>query len=350
MERIKRLRFRNWHLAVPLFALMACDKTTENPRVTLEQPVNFPPIQYALQNNPVTTSGFELGRALFYDGQLSRNGSINCGSCHQQSAAFTHRGHIVSHGIDDKLGTRNSPAIMNLAWQTDFFWDGGVHDLDLQPIAPIQNPVEMDEKMANVLNKLRADSYYPRKFSEAFGSNEITSERFLKALSQFMITLVSAHSRYDGYKRNEGDTLSALELSGLKLFQQKCASCHAGDLFTDLSFRDNGLDEHNKADSGRFRVTLNKEDKFKFKVPSLRNVELTAPYMHDGRFRNLELVLDHYASNVHDNPNLDPLLKQNGQLGIPLTAEEKVKIIAFLKTLTDHQFITDKRFSEFSTN
>ena len=315
------------------------------PRILVNAPFNFPAIRYKLELNPVTNAGFELGRALFYEGKLSRDGSINCGSCHQQAAAFSHRGHVVSHGINDRLGIRNAPPIMNLAWQKDFFWDGGVHDLDLQPIAPIQNPVEMDEKISNVLAKLKEDSYYVSKFKDAFGSSEITTERLLKALSQFMVVLVSPNSRYDLYVRG-GESLSAIELKGLDLFKQKCASCHSSELFTDLSYRDNGLDETYSLDSGRYRITLNGQDKFKFKVPSLRNAEVTAPYMHDGRFRNLELVLDHYANNVHNSNNLDPLLKQNGQLGIPMTLEEQASIIAFIKTLTDHDFITDSRFSE----
>jgi cytochrome c peroxidase len=333
-------------LSSTMSLLVGChNKDAVEPNIAIAAPASFPEVQYRVELNPVTNAGFELGRALFYEGKLSRDGSINCGSCHQQSAAFSHKGHIVSHGIHDRLGTRNAPPIMNLAWQKDFFWDGGVHDLDLQPIAPIQNPVEMDEKIANVLVKLKADAYYVSKFKDAFGTSEINTERMLKALSQFMVVLVSYNSRYDQYKRGT-EVLSATELKGLDLFKQKCSSCHSTELFTDLSYRDNGLDETQRIDSGRFRITLNTKDKFKFKVPSLRNAEVTAPYMHDGRFRNLELVLEHYANNVHDNVNLDPLLKQNSSLGIAMTPEEQANIIAFIKTLTDKDFITDARFSE----
>jgi cytochrome c peroxidase len=327
--------------------LTCCDGEPE-PEMRIDAPVNFPSITYNTQKNPVTTKGFELGRSLFYDGILSRDGTISCGSCHQQGAAFSHRGHIVSHGIDDKLGTRNAPPIMNLAWQKYFLWDGGVHDLDLQPVAPIQNPVEMDEKLERVLDKLRNHESYPDKFDQAFGSNEINTERLLKALSQFMVTLVSGNSRYDKYKRGEGEVLTSDEIEGLNLVQQKCASCHSTDLFTDLSFRDNGLDETTKTDYGRYAITLKETDRFKFKVPSLRNAEVTAPYMHDGRFRNLDMVLDHYAEGVHNNANLDPLLKQGDVLGISLTKDDKARIIAFIKTLTDQQFLRDVRFSEAS--
>lgn len=181
-----------WYVGVLSVWMASCKTPVEEPRIAVEQPANFPPVHYDLQKNPVTNEGFALGKALFYENKISRDGTINCGSCHQQSAAFTHKGHMVSHGIDDKLGKRNSPGIMNLAWQPDFFWDGGVHDLDLQPIVPIENPVEMDEKLGNVLTKLRADPKYVDKFKAAFGSDQINTERFLKALSQFMVTLVSA--------------------------------------------------------------------------------------------------------------------------------------------------------------
>jgi cytochrome c peroxidase len=317
-----------------------------NDRAVMTMPLNFPAVEYDLKKNPITNNGFELGRSLFYDPILSRDGSISCGNCHIQSAAFSHRGHIVSHGINDLLGTRNAPAMANLAWQKDFFWDGGVSDLDLQPIGPIENPVEMDDKVLNVLQKLRAHPTYPDRFNEVFGSKEILTEHFLKALSQFMITLVSSNSRYDKYIRNEGEMLSDDELDGMKLVQQKCSPCHSSDLFTDQTYRNNGLDQSNKTDEGRYIVTLNQADKFKFRVPTLRNAEVTAPYMHDGRFRNLELVLDHYANGVENNATLDTLLKQGGILGISLTSEEKRKIIAFIETLTDHEFLTNRRFEE----
>jgi cytochrome c peroxidase len=330
----------------------ACSKTPvpepepTAPVTIFTKPSHFPDPVYKLENNPVTEAGFQLGKALFYDGILSRDGSISCGSCHIQSWAFTHHGHDLSHGIDDRLGTRNTPAIQNMAFYKEFFWDGGVHDLDLQPVGPIENPVEMDESLANVLVKLRAHPQYPGQFEKVFGSREITTTHFLKALSQFVVMLTSSNSRYDQWKLQKG-TLSTTELEGYAIFEQKCSSCHTTELFTDQTYRNNGLSIETNKDPGRYEITLQETDRYTFKVPSLRNVARTWPYMHDGRFTTLQQVLNHYDSGVHDTPNLDPLLKQNGRLGIPLSPDEKSKIIAFLHTLTDEQFLTDPRFAEF---
>ena len=346
----------------------ACSKVEQvviQPDKLFVAPDNFPKPVYILEKNPVTQEGFDLGKSLFYDGLLSRDGSMSCGECHRQDYAFTHHLHDLSHGIDNQIGLRNAPALQNLAWEKTFGWDGGVFDLDLFSISPIENPVEMDEKVGNVLEKLRKTSKYPPMFKNAFGTTEITSERFLKALSQFMLALISVNSRYDKYMRKEnGATLSETELAGMAVFKQKCASCHAGELFSDGSFRNNGLPptERSQAiitivngekkvslvpviDDGRARVTEQLEDKNKFKVPSLRNIEASKPYMHDGRFQTLEEVLNHYTNTVTNTSNLDPLLHQNGKLGISLTDTEKAQIIAFLKTLTDRQFLVDKRFT-----
>ncbi|MGB0523623.1 MAG: cytochrome-c peroxidase [Flammeovirgaceae bacterium] len=315
--------------------------------VAFEQPSHFPDPLYHLETNPVTTDGFLLGKKLFYDGQLSRDGSISCGSCHIQAAAFAHKDHDLSHGVDDLLGTRNAPPIQNLAWSTSLFWDGGVHDLDLLPLVPIKNPVEMDEDPANVLNKIRNDAEYPPLFEAAFGDEEITSTRFLQALSQFMVTMVSANSKYDRYLLGE-EVLSPEEQAGMQLVEQKCTPCHGGFLFSDQSFRNNGLPIFFLNDTGRELITLNEDDRYKFKVPSLRNIAVTQPYMHDGRFWTLEEVLEHYTSNVQDNATLDPIFKiSDTERGIPLTTDEQGKIISFLHTLTDQEFLSDPKFSEF---
>lgn len=310
--------------------------------IRFEVPKNFPAPNYRFENNSITPEGFALGKALFYDGILSRDGSVSCGSCHQQSAAFTHFDHPVSHGIDDQLGTRNAPALVNLAWQNEFFWDGGVHDLDLQPPVAIENPVEMDEKLDHVLEKIRQHSQYPSMFEKAFGTKEVTTARFLKSMSQFMLMLVSSNSKYDRFIRNEGVKLTQDEADGLALFRQKCATCHPEPLFTDNSFRNNGLVQ--RSDEGRKRITLREEDAFTFKVPTLRNVATSMPYMHDGRFKTLEDILDHYSEGVQPSATLDPALSAGG---MKLTQTEKQKIIAFLKTLTDEDFLEDTRFSEF---
>lgn len=368
---MKRLKISLFGVAVILWWMAACTKATETPAPVAEPkplfaiPQNFPQPVYALDKNPITQDGFLLGKTLFYDGILSRDGSISCGECHRQDFGFTHHLHDLSHGIDNQIGLRNAPPLHNLAWGKSFMWDGGVFDLDLFSVAPIENPVEMDEKMGNVLEKLRKSPTYPALFKKAFGTEEITTERFLKSLSQFMLTLVSANSRYDKYIRKEGVMLTATELAGLELFKQKCASCHAGELFTDDSFRNNGLPIFREryqpvtkvvdgvtktvmelvVDDGRMRITELLSDKNKFKVPSLRNIEHTQPYMHDGRFATLTEVLNHYAGGVADTQNLDPLLKQNGRLGIALTDTEKTQIIAFLRSLTDTEYLSDKRFA-----
>jgi cytochrome c peroxidase len=327
----------------------ACSKDGSQeiePEALFTVPANFPKPVYDFSKNPITNGGFELGKALFYDGNLSRDGTISCAECHSQPSAFTHHGHDLSHGIDNKIGIRNAPPVQNMAFQKEFFWDGGVFDLDLFSIAPIENPVEMDEKLGNVLDKLRNQEKYTSLFQKAYGSKEITTERFLKALSQFMLTLVSANSRYDKYIRKEqGGGLTADELEGLEIFKQKCASCHSGELFTDQSYRNNGLPVYNKDDTGRQRITALAEDSYKFKVPSLRNISVTAPYMHDGRFYSLDAVLNHYSDGVTDSKTLDGLLKNNQSLGIALSKDEKTKLIAFLKTLTDEEFLKNKKFA-----
>ncbi len=318
-----------------------------------KKPTNFPEPVYDFAKNPLTEEGIALGKELFYDAQLSVNGTVSCAFCHQQSSAFAHTDHALSHGVNDKIGTRNNLGLQNLAFYRTFFWDGAQLNLDTVPIAPIENPVEMGHNLGNLLTNLRKGGKYQPMFKDAFGTDSITTDRFLKALSQFMLTMVSANSRYDKYVRNEAGastapadgTLTADELAGLTLFKQKCATCHAGELFTDQSFRNNGLSRAANQDEGRSLITLKPEDKFKFKVPSLRNVDRTSPYMHDGRFWTLDDVLNHYAGNVQDVPELDPVLRSNGKPGIPLTNTEKRQIIAFLRTLTDTQYLSDRRFS-----
>lgn len=346
-----------------MVAMLACGNDSKTPEpetaeptpVNWQKPAHFPDPVYDLSRNPLTAEGVELGRFLFYDGILSRTNLIGCGTCHQQQAAFTHHGHELSHGVDDLLGVRNSPTIQNMAWNTSFFWDGGVHDMDLVPFNPIENPVEMDLKVAAVLEKLRKTPNatskipvnYPKMFKAAFGTDEINSERMMKALSQFMMTLVSANSKYDYYKAGDASALNAQEKEGLRIFQAKCSACHKGELFTDNSFRNNGLSPMRNDDQGRFAITGKDGDQYKFKVPSLRNVGLTGPYMHDGRYHTLEEVMDHYSDSVQKTATLDPLLIQaDGKAGIALTASEKTSLIAFLKSLSDDQFIKDARFAD----
>lgn len=341
---------RHLLLLALLAGLLACNRdenTPAYPDVRFEKPAHFPDPVYRFENNPVTGAGFALGRKLFYDDRLSRDGSISCGFCHLQAAAFTHHGHDLSHGIDNQLGERNAPAVMNLAWHPVFFWDGGVHDLDLFSINPIENPVEMDETLDNVLAKLRQDPAYPPLFEAAFGDQEVTTARFLKALSQFMLMCVSAQSPYDQYVQGNTGALNAEQVAGLQVVRAKCGQCHSGELFSDFSFRNNGLNHQYNPDEGRFRITQNAEDMHKFKVPSLRNLRWTGPYMHDGRFKTLDAVLDHYAMGVVESPTLDPTLRQpGGARGIALNETERTQIKAFLDALNDEDFIRRRDLSE----
>ncbi|MBB2951035.1 cytochrome-c peroxidase [Sphingobacterium sp. JUb56] len=312
------------------------------------KPNNFPEPVYNFTRNAITKDGFELGKRLFFEPRLSRNNTIACGSCHIQSAAFTHHGHDVSHGIDDRLGIRNPMPIMNMAWQKEFFWDGGVFDLDLAAVNAITNPVEMDETVPNVLKKLRAHPDYPTLFKKAFGTDEITDARFFKALSQYMLMAVSSNAKYDHVMRKEpGYAFTEQEEKGYLFYQKNCSSCHSEPLFTDRSYRNNGLAPNRVNDTGRDSVTLNAADRYKFKVPSLRNISYTAPYMHDGRFLTLNRVIEHYRTGMVDSPTLDPIFRQaDGSLGIKMTEEQKDNLIAFLKTLDDRDFLTNKLLAE----
>lgn len=317
--------------------------------LAFETPSNFPQPDYDFAANPPTQKGFELGKKLFYDGRLSSDGVISCGFCHEQSSAFTHHGHTFSQGVDGRSGTRNTPSIQNLAFQNVFMYDGATDHLDLQPVIPLTSEVEMDANLEAVVAMLNADAGYQKLFTQAFPGKPINTENMLKALGQFMAMVTSSNAKFDHYRRNEpGGNLTETESQGYAVFSNKCASCHATDLFTDHSFRNNGLAVNPQInDLGRYRVTELETDRYKFKVPSLRNVEKTAPYMHDGRFGTLEAVLNHYAAGVQDSPTLDPLLKVNGTPGIALSPQEKTQLIAFLKTLTDYDYLSDRRFSEF---
>lgn len=299
---------------------------------------------YTLANNTLTQDGFELGRKLFYDTRLSRDNTISCASCHQQFAAFSHLDHTLSHGIDGLFGTRNAPGLFNMAWKPAYFWDGGVINLELQPINPIENPVEMDESIVDVVAELNETTDYKPFFTKAFGDETINSQRIFKALAQFMAVMISDNSKYDKYMRGEdGGTMTSQELHGLELFRSKCASCHKEPMFTDYSYRNNGLSvDAGLNDSGRAHITGDTSDMRKFMVPSLRNVDLTRPYMHDGRFSTLDAVIEHYRTGIVVSSTLDSSLVN----GIEMTDDEKDDIIAFLKTLSDNEFIKDERFSE----
>ncbi len=296
-------------------------------------------------DNPLTVEGVALGRRLFHDTRFSRNNQQSCASCHAQPFAFSDA-RTVSAGAEGQKGRRNSMPLFNLAWAKEFFWDGRAKSLREQVLKPIEDPLEMNERLDNVLAKLRTDADYPREFAAAFGG-EITSERLAMALEQFLLTLVSQDSKFDRAARKLA-TLNDEEKRGLQLFVTEhdparglrgadCFHCHGGNLFTSNAFANNGLAP--SADLGRYEVTRDENDRGKFKAASLRNVAVTAPYMHDGRFATLEEVVEHYDKGVQRSAALDPNLAKHPAEGLGLSAEDKRALVAFLKTLTDEPFI-----------
>lgn len=316
-------------------------QAVQEENISFAVPEGWPAPVYNFENNTLTNAGFYLGRKLFYDPRLSRDNSTSCGSCHQAFAAFAHAEHDLSHGVDGLLGNRNSPPIFNMNWHTSYFWDGGVNHLESQPINPIQNPVEMDETLPNIIAKISTDEKYRRMFKDAWGDETVNSQRIFKSMAQFMGAMVSANAKYDQYTRGDA-MLTQEEQDGLTVFNNNCATCHTPPLFTDFSFRNNGLKPSTFNDSGRATITREAQDMHKFKIPSLRNLKYTGPYMHDGRIKTLEQVLDHYATGIHQSPTLDVQL----QNGIQLTAQQRSDLLAFLNTLNDESFIKDKRFHE----
>ncbi|MBB6611075.1 cytochrome-c peroxidase [Pontibacter sp. Tf4] len=309
-------------------------------------------------DNPLTEEGVLLGRHLFYENRLSGNNTMSCATCHQQQKAFTD-GKSVSFGIDRLPTKRSTMSLANMLWFTAFNWDGSAKSLEEQARGPIENPVEMHETMANAVSELQRTPIYPPLFYKAFGDSTITEENVLKALAQFQRTLISADSRYDRYLQSK-EVFTPDEAEGMRLFMThpepsqgirggNCGDCHGGTLISLKGFHNNGLDYTFK-DNGLGGVTGRETDNGKFKAPSLRNIALTAPYMHDGRFKSLEEVLDHYNEHViYNSPNIDPLITeasnvQNGR-SLKLTADEKQKIIRFLHTLTDSTFIQDPKFA-----
>ena len=328
-----------------IFFMEACKKqdsvTTSITPLTFTIPLGFPDPVYKFENNTLTQQGFELGKKLFYDGRLSKDGNFPCASCHQQFAAFSTFDHPLSHGFDNQFTTRNAPGLFNIAWMPSLQWDGGVNHIEVQPLAPIEAANEMAETIDNVISKLKADALYVQMFKSAFGDEEINSQKMLKALAQFVAMIVSADSKYDRVKKGQA-TFTIAEQSGYTIFQQKCATCHAEPLFTDNSFRNTGLEQNDiLKDVGRMKITGDATDSLKFKVPSLRNVMLTFPYGHDGRFYSVGAVIDHYRSGVIKSKTTDPLV-----LNMSINDYQKIDLVSFLQTLTDSTFIADKRFAQ----
>ncbi|MVN78034.1 cytochrome-c peroxidase [Hymenobacter sp. HMF4947] len=326
----------------------------------LAVPAGFPtPVIPA--DNPLTNEGVALGRMLFYEKALSSTGTMACGSCHQQSKAFTD-GLAFAVGVDGVANPRGTMSLTNVLWSSQLTWDGAFTTLETQALKPLENSIELHQPLTVGVAKLQATKLYPPLFLAAFGTSTITNELALKALAQFERTLISGSSRYDKYMATR-QGFTADEVAGLQLYTThispgkvrgaECFHCHTQPLMSsnyEGKFFNNGLDL-TFADPGRSGVTGVAVDKGKFIAPTLRNITLTAPYMHDGRFKTLEEVLDHYSDHVQmASPGLDNNLIEginDPPFGthMDLTATEKKQVIAFLKTLTDSTFIADKRFS-----
>ena len=318
-----------------------CRKTPFDPTpINFTAPAGFPAPRFNLASNPLTEEGFQLGKKLFYEGRLSINGNFPCGSCHQSVAAFTTFEHDRSHGYNNSHTLRNAPGLFNLAWLPEYNQDGGVAKLEDIFRKHITDPTEMAETIPNVLRKLQSDEEYKRLFQAAFGDDKITEDRLYKALSQFVVSLVSANSKYDKVKRGEA-SFTGQEQTGYTVFQTKCASCHQEPLFTDYSYRNTGLAvDPSLNDRGRITVTGNPADNFKFRVPSLRNAEFTSYYGHDGRFGFVRTMIRHYRTGVTQSPTLDPLLTN----GVQMTNAEEDALVAFIRTLSDSTFLNNPRF------
>lgn len=336
-------------VAALLAGIAACRRESAGPGPVpykLDIPKGLPEMSVP-ESNPLTEQGVALGRRLFYDPILSGNQTMSCASCHKQEFAFSDGGKALSTGIDGIEGTRNAMPLFNLGYQRKFFWDGGAADLESQAIAPIQNPVEMHATLPEVMERLNAHPEYPALFEQAFGSKMITTAMLMKALAQFERTIISGNSKWDRYLRGEA-TLSDAEERGRTVFEAEakgdCIHCHSlGSTFSDFEFRNNGIDSIS-ADAGRALITLLATDSGKFKTPSLRNIALTAPYMHDGRFRTLEECIEHYNSGFHQAKNLDAALrnKKKGRMN----EQDKADLIAFLYALTDYELIRNPKFSK----
>jgi cytochrome c peroxidase len=350
---------------VYLTTLLSCKK--DPPIIDINKPDSIPtynPTPYELDipevlknktpnyntNNPLTNEGVKLGRMLFYDPILSKDNTQSCSSCHQQNFAFTDPRQF-SIGVDGIAGTRNSMQIDNVLWKKPFFWDGRAADIEEQALEPVPNPIEMHLSWVEATKKLKRHASYPSLFYQAFGDTIIDSLRIAKAIAQFESILISSNSKWDQFlisNKTPFEFFTPEEYAGYLIFNSEtgdCFHCHTEDvMLTDNLFHNNGLNAtHN--DYGLGAINNNPEDIGKFKTPSLRNVEYTAPYMHDGRFNTLEEVVEFYSFGLQVSPTVDPLMKFAHLGGVQLNEEERAQLVAFLKTFSDDSFISNPNFS-----
>jgi cytochrome c peroxidase len=325
----------------------------------LEIPSHFPSMIIP-ENNPMTKEGVSLGRMLFYEERLSGDNSMSCATCHAPENSFTDPNQF-STGIDGIAGTRNSMALINLGWQKFFFWDGRAKSLEEQILEPIPNPLEMHQKWKDAVSKLQQDVEYRNMFYKAFGEEGIDSVKVSKAIAQFIRTMISGASKYDVMYKFENSlplnsvdqsilsSISPEDWAGYDLFKSlngaDCLHCHSGILMHINKFSNNGLDA-TFTDQGRGAITGSPNDMGRFKIPTLRNIALTAPYMHDGRFGTLDEVIEHYSSEVVSSPTIDPLMEHLSSGGVQLDGQEKDLLKKFLMTLTDYSFINNPEFQD----
>ena len=308
-------------------------------------------------DNPLTVQGVQLGKMLFFEKMLSLDGSQSCASCHRQVDGFSDTARF-SIGVEMLEGKRQAMPVFNMAWHNNqFFWDGRANLLRDQALKPIQDPLEMNETLENVVAKLTANQAYKDQFSRVFGSDEITSEKMALAMEQFMLSIVSHDSKYDRFLAGT-EQLTASEERGRLLYEAEynpffpeasgadCAHCHGGANFENDRYMNNGLDTDAQiTDIGREEVTGLRRDKAKFKVPSLRNIAVTPPYMHDGRFQTLEQVVNHYNNGIRESTSVDPAILNTKSTGLMLTAQDKIDLVNFLKTLTDQTFLNNPEYA-----
>lgn len=345
------------------FALISCKKdqgvtaTYDDTPYTLQLINNTLPEPSIPEDNPLTIQKVELGRMLFYEPMLSQDGSISCASCHIQSDGFSDKNQF-SEGVGGSLGKRQAMPVFNLAWHSNgFFWDGRAELLRHQALLPIQDELEMKETLANVTAKLAGSLDYRNQFVRAFGEDIVSSDKIALALEAFMFSIVSDDSKYDRYLKGL-EELTESEDRGRELFFAEynpffpdvsgadCAHCHSGSNFENDLYMNNGLDvTADLTDIGYEAVTEDPADKGKFKVPSLRNIAVTQPYMHDGRFNTLMEVLDHYNEGIHPSVTLDPALESTMDTGLMLDEQDKLDLINFMKTLTDNRYLTNPAYS-----
>ncbi len=329
-----------WPVAIAVMGLLvlsSCRKETgqeptEDAPFALQLPPGFP-MPAVPADNPLTQASVELGKSLFFDPRLSRDGTVSCASCHLPSKAFSDTAR-VSVGIEGRTGFRNSPSLGNVGYHAAFFRDGGVPTLEQQVIAPIHDVVEMDHDINRVAALLREEDLYRRLSRVAYG-RELDAWVVTRAIANYERTLISGWSRYDRYIQGELTALTEQELRGLALFNSEelnCTACHSGFDLSDHAYHNVGQYFDYTSDPGRGRITLRPEDVGRFKTPSLRNVALTAPYMHDGSMPTLKHVIDHFASGGLPHPNRDPEMRT-----FTITEEEKADLIAFLGSLTDER-------------